>query len=272
MWDQTRELGFDSIRHIQTYLYRISQQMAASIAQLCVTYEEMCSRLGDFGQYCPVSLALANELVDCSHIRHMDFVAEYQAYYYKMYSERELELFLADPSAYVAPKAPRKLPAPNLLPKKRTPEQVKELFPAPIELQGYCPVTYYDGKLRYEAIEPGLPEYAAEYKGKLYFMASEDKLEKFMRRPDLYAGLKLAHKLPPVKSPMNLFQLPMTGYLEQTVADLLIKSLTELGNYKPKFPFLSPTKSALLYLAYNLKGLHYIRSISPRRIKFNDLF
>ena len=123
-----------------------------------------------------------------------------------------------------------------------------------VELQGYCPVTFLEGKQRYEAIEPGSNDFAVEYKNKLYLMASEEKRERFMRRPEIYAVLKLPHKLPPVKSPLNLFQLPMSGYLEQTVAELLIKSLTHLGSYKPKFPFLSPTKSALLYLAYYLKG------------------
>lgn len=118
----------DSVRKIQTYLKRIANQQAASIADLCVTYDEMCSRLGEFGQYCPVSLALANELVDCSSVRHMDFVAEYQAYYYKMYSKRELELFLADPDSFVPPRAPRKLPAANLLPKKRTANEVEVYF------------------------------------------------------------------------------------------------------------------------------------------------
>lgn len=214
----------------------------------------MVNRLGDFGQYCPVSLALYDELVDCSENRSMDFVAEYQSFYYKMHSEKELNLFLENPDKFIPPQATRKLPAPNLLPKKRTPEEVKQLFPKPIELNGYCPVTYYLGKLRYESLEQGFAEYAAEYKGKLYFMAGEDMLDKFMRKPEIYGSLKLPHKLPPVKSPMNVFTLPMTGYLEQTVAELIKKALTEAGNFKPKFPFLSPTKSALLYVAYYLKG------------------
>ena len=172
-----------------------------------------------------------------------------------MFSQKELELFLENPKNFVAPNAPRKLPAPNLLPRKLKLEEVKELFPKPIELNGYCPVTYYDGKLRYESIEQGLADHAAEYKNKIYFMLNKDMLEKFMRKPELYANLKLPHKLPPVKNPTNVFNLPMTGYLEQTVAELLKKALNEVGNFKPKFPFLSPTRSALLYIAYYLKGI-----------------
>ncbi len=141
-----------------------------------------------------------------------------------------------------------------MLPRKLKPEQVKAQFPKPIELNGYCPVTYLDGKLRYEAIEQGCVEFAAEYKNRIYFMLNDECLDKFMRRPDSYANLKLPHKLPPVKNPMNVLGLPMMGYLEQTVADLLKKALFEAGNFKPKFPFLTPTRSALLYVAYYLKG------------------
>ena len=85
---------------MQAYLARINAHQAASIAKLCVTYDEMSNRLGDFGQYCPVLLAEKEELVDCAHVKHMEFVAEYQGYYYKMHSQRELEAFLAEPKRY----------------------------------------------------------------------------------------------------------------------------------------------------------------------------
>ena len=254
LWEQAKQLAFSSIRHVQVYIDRINQNKAACIAKLCVTYDEMVSRLGDFGQYCPVSLALNDELVDCSENRSMDFVAEFQGYYYKMFSETELKLFLESPEKFVPPNAPRKLPPPQNLPKKRTPDEVKALFPKPIELKGYCPVTYFEGKQRYEAIEQGFIEYAAEYKNKLYYMASKEALDKFLRKPEQYSLLKLPHKLPPIKSPINVLNLPMTGYLEQTVAELLKKSLCEVGTFKPKFPFLSATRSALLYIGYYLKG------------------
>ena len=112
----------------------------------------MKARLGDFGQYCPVSLALQGDLVDCGECRDMDFVAEFQGYYYKMRAAEELALFLERPHDFVAPRAPRKLPAPHLLPRKLTPAEVKRLFPRGVvraELNGYCAVTFYDGLQRY---------------------------------------------------------------------------------------------------------------------------
>ena len=251
LWESAKQLGFESIRHVQHYLSRINKRQAAGIAKLCVTRDELLARLGDFGQYCPVALALDDELVDCSHHRHMDFVAEYQGFYYKMASADKLAAFLAEPERFVAPLAPHKLPPAHLLPARLT---GGELGMKQLELNGYCPVTYYHGQQRYEYIEQGLAEYAADYRGKVYFMVSAEALDKFMRKPELYANLRLPHKLPPVKLQMNVMQLPMSGYLEQTAADMLKRSLNACGNFKPKFPFLSPTRSALLYIAYYLKG------------------
>ncbi len=122
------------MQRIQRYLTRINQHQAASVADLCVTYDEMQARLGDFGQYCPVSLALSGELVDCSAHRQMDFVAEYQGFYYKMSSVDKLGLFLATPQAFVSPQAPRKLPPPHLLPRRLTAADAKKQFPKQVRL------------------------------------------------------------------------------------------------------------------------------------------
>jgi len=48
--------------------------------------------------------------------------------------------------------------------------------------------------------------------------------------------------------------LPMLGYLEQTVSTSITKALTAVGNVKPKYPFMNATQSALVYVAYHLKG------------------
>ena len=48
--------------------------------------------------------------------------------------------------------------------------------------------------------------------------------------------------------------LPMLGYMEQSVATALTKALTAVGCFKPKYPFVDAKRSALLYIAYHLKG------------------
>lgn len=78
----------------------------------------------------------------------------------------------------------------------------------------------------------------------------------FLRTPEKYYDLKLPHKLPPAKEPLPTTGLPMLGYMEQSCATALVKALTACGNFKPKYPFLSSSRSALMYVAYHLKGKH----------------
>lgn len=74
------------------------------------------------------------------------------------------------------------------------------------------------------------------------------------RTPEKYYDLKLPHKLPPPKETLPVTGLPMLGYMEQSSATAMVKALTACGNFKPKYPFLSSTRSALMYVAYHLKG------------------
>uniref|UniRef100_A0A8C0EWQ7 Adenylate kinase 9 n=1 Tax=Bubo bubo TaxID=30461 RepID=A0A8C0EWQ7_BUBBB len=254
IWNKVLQEVQVVVKEIQIYLERIREGKAAGIADLCITPTELQYRLGEFGQYCPVSLAEKGELVDCSVTSSLQFAAEFRGHYYKMASQEELDKFLSRPEVYVPPLAPHPLPPPDMLPKKLTAAEVKALFPISAEMQGHCPVTYLDGKQRYEALVPGNIEYAAKYQDKVYIFESEEKLLKFMRLPEKYWNLKLPRKLPPIKEPIPLTALPLAGYLEQGAATSLIKALNEVGCLKPKFPFLSVKKTALLFVACHLKG------------------
>ncbi|CAH1800208.1 unnamed protein product [Owenia fusiformis] len=271
IWNEALDISKASVQQIQTYLQRVADGKAASINDMCITPSEFVVRLGDYDQYCPVSLALRGELVDCSVTEDLTFAAEFRGHYYKMAGEKELSQFLEEPEKYVPPLAPRPLPPKELLPIRRTAGDVKNLFPKQIELQGYCPVTFLDGKCRYEAIKPGDPELVVEYRDKLYYFEQEEKLQKFMRLPEKYWNLKLPHKLPPRKDNITVTGLPMLGYMEQSVATAIQKALTAVGLFKPKYPFLTPSKSALLYVAYHLKAYNpksseYVRKKYKQRL------
>ena len=68
--------------------------------------------------------------------------------YYKMDGAEKLAKFLDGAKKYVPPQAPYELPPSELLPKRRTATEAKQMFPKPIELRGYCPVTYFEGNCR----------------------------------------------------------------------------------------------------------------------------
>ena len=60
-----------------------------------MTPEEFLERLGNYGQYCPVSLNDFNELIECSTLS-MDFAVEYDGKYYKIANAERLERFLGE--------------------------------------------------------------------------------------------------------------------------------------------------------------------------------
>uniref|UniRef100_A0A2K6GFB4 Adenylate kinase 9 n=1 Tax=Propithecus coquereli TaxID=379532 RepID=A0A2K6GFB4_PROCO len=243
-------------KYMQTYLERIKEGKAACIDKLCITPQELISRLGEFGQFCPVSLAETCELLDCSVTDSLEFAAEFRGHYYKMNSQEKLNKFLENPELYVPPLAPHPLPSADMLPKRLTLSELKSRFPKCAELQGYCPVTYQDGKQRYEALVPGNINYAAEYRDRIYICENKEKLQKFLRSPMKYWDQKLPHKLPPLREPIILTSLPLPGYLEQGIATSLIKAMNAAGCLKPKFPFLSIRRSALVYIAFHLKAFN----------------
>ena len=53
---------------------------------------------------------------------------------------------------------------------------MKAAFPLQFAFQGFCPVTYAQGNLRYESIVTGDPNFVAEFNSQLYSLASEDKV------------------------------------------------------------------------------------------------
>ena len=61
--------------HLFSFLF---SGKASSIANMCITPTEFLQRMGDYGQYCPVSLALRGELVDCSTNKTLDFAVEFR--------------------------------------------------------------------------------------------------------------------------------------------------------------------------------------------------
>uniref|UniRef100_A0A3Q2DV89 Cilia- and flagella-associated protein 206 n=1 Tax=Cyprinodon variegatus TaxID=28743 RepID=A0A3Q2DV89_CYPVA len=217
---------------------------------------ELNCRLGEFGHYCPVCLAVLHHLVDCSETAALTHAAEYKRKYYRICGESHLQAFLSTPDEFLAPCCPHDLPQPYLLPRKLTEFQVKNKFPQQAEMKGFCPVTYIDGKQRYEALVQGKLEYAVEYRGRLYIFETKQKQDKFLRMPETYWDQKLPCKVPPLCEPVSLTSLPTLGYLEQGAGVPVIKAMTAVGSLKPKFPFVSIQRSALLYVAFYLKAFN----------------
>lgn len=58
----------------------------------------------------------------------------------------------------------------------------------------------------------------------------------------------------------------MLGYMEQTVSNVITKATTAVGLARPKYPFLSCTDSAKLYVAMYLKAHNPRSNDAMRRV------
>ncbi|XP_034999516.2 adenylate kinase 9 [Hippoglossus stenolepis] len=260
-----------SMAYIHSFLERTLSGKAACINRMCITPQELQHRLGEFGRYCPVCLALYKHLVDCSEFVCLTHAAEYRGRFYRMCGKEHLEKFLSTPDQFVTPSCPHALPQPSLLPRKLSGIQVKNRFPQQVEMRGFCPVTYLCGKQRYEALVQGKMEYAVEYRERLYVFRSNQEQDMFLRSPETYWDQRLPVKVPPLCEPVSLTAIPTLGYLEQGVAVAVIKAMTAVGCLKPKYPFISIERSALLYLAFYLKAFNqktadYIRQKYKKKL------
>ncbi|KAJ3052473.1 adenylate kinase [Rhizophlyctis rosea] len=259
----------DGVKKRRAYLDLKSRGLAAPIHKTSLPLLHITLQTGKFKTYCPVCLIDSSHLVQSSLTT--EFMAEYKGRYYSAHSTEHLETFLKEPEKYVNG---RDLPAG--LPSRIAKEGVKAMFPKGLEIGGYCPVTFVEGGGRFESIVPGDENFVAEYEGKLYAMASEEKVETFMRTPDPYTNIRLPTKLPPKHAPLNIATLPLTGYLEQTVADALIAGLNAVGKAKPKYPYRSVAESACQYLGLWLKANNpnskpYTRATFAKKLKqFTD--
>ncbi|XP_024146530.1 adenylate kinase 9 isoform X1 [Oryzias melastigma] len=263
IWEKIVEEASLSMKSICTYLEKVQTGQATCVYRSGIAPAEVARRLGEFDQYCPVCLARHCHLVDCSGTTSLALVAEYRKLFYRLCGEKHLEEFLSSPDQFVPPGCPHVLPQPHLLPKKLTDIEVKSRFPQQAELKGFCPVTYWEGKQRYEALVQGKTKYAAEYRERLYIFESQQKQDTFMRTPETYWKQKLPKKVPSLCEPVLLTSLPSLGYMEQGMANPLIKAMTAAGCLKPKFPFLSARKSVLIYV-----GL-YLKAFNPRSSEYS---
>jgi adenylate/nucleoside-diphosphate kinase len=254
--NQCQHIVANCVQRRQAYVRAIGRGEAAKVADLggWIWFQHLEDRLGKFGRYCPVSLHSREELCFMPGNK-LDYVAEYHGKFYVMAGPAELDAFIQSPSQYLAGSLPVHLP------RRLTENEVDAVDARELELDGYCPVRLALGPPtrgpKHARAVRGQNNLMVEYAEKKFQLSDADALSQMMRTPWRFASEQLSKKLPPPSwsaDPAYINKLPMLGYLEQTVVDVLTAGLTELGVVKPKYPFLSNKESALKYLALYLKA------------------
>jgi adenylate/nucleoside-diphosphate kinase len=252
IWTDLFNFMTEATFKMQRYMKSIRDDNIAQLDGICITPNEYEKRKGHFGDYCPVSFVLRDELVDCQNQEGMRFCVEYNRKYYRVSGSRELDFILAEPSKYLNDS----VQLPKHLPRSITAEESHEWLKknGEAEIKGFCAVSYKDGNFAYEALTRGSENIAAIHMRKCFLFVSEKHKKKFMLHPDKYINLSLPSKLPPKPVHIPFTSLPIGGYLEQGISKLFIEAIDAVGRKKPKFPFTSVTQSALLFVSIYLKA------------------
>eukprot|EP00039_Didymoeca_costata_P013204 m.196952 g.196952 ORF g.196952 m.196952 type:complete len:868 (+) comp15705_c1_seq6:2067-4670(+) len=223
------------------------QELPTPIRRLSLPPRHVLQNVSSFGHFCPVSWVDHKKLIESSE-EDMSRTVEYKGNFFKLSSDATMQKFIDLPDYYLESSLPDSLPV------RKTAQQVKDMFPKQVEFHGMCPVTYDQGRRKYEALKPGSMDFAVEYKDCIYTLLDTQCCEEFMQQPHIYAAIPLPEKVPPPARAMDVRGLPMPGYLEQTVSLSITKALTAVGLAKPKYPFMNLSESALVYVALFLKA------------------
>jgi hypothetical protein len=266
----------------QRHRVALATGQPAAVSDLGLTADEFAARLAStHGTFCPVAWARKRRLRRCLPAQiaadprcDMLHAAEYRGAFYCCAGPSELTAFLVRPTESLrAPPLPKLVPTPLA-----SAEAASELgTPA---LEGYCAVSLgrgprgVDYDSRVESLRKGREELGVEYEGKAYLMVDERARSEFLQRPWRYAAAAnpLPAKLPPNAIELIIKNLPIRGYLEQSMGDLLTEALTMLADLRPVYPTLDKRESALKFISLYIRAHNAKRRPPHLKAKFESSF
>mmetsp|Transcript_31959 Transcript_31959/g.62467 ORF Transcript_31959/g.62467 Transcript_31959/m.62467 type:complete len:852 (-) Transcript_31959:206-2761(-) len=224
----------------------------AEIYNIGLAYQNFEENLSDYKLYCPVSWVEKGELV--KHEHDLALAVESQCSFYNLGTAAAKRKFMRNPAAYTGANFK---PLPEELPIRACFADCQRIEEANCEFQGNCPVSIVNARSRGKTkVVKGLPMCTVSYKKKIYRMASEKACSAFMRNPDKFSEAELPKKMPPADTqPDDLLVMgKYMAYLEQAVAQAIMKAMLTMGKQRVKYPGLSISESALLSLSLKLKA------------------
>jgi len=175
-------------------------------------------------------------------------MVQFREYFYWI-CPQHINAFVEDPLRYLSPVTASLLDErPRIL--RQTVDTEHACWAQRLQVGGLCLVTYVDG-LPDRKLTPGKVDLGVIFKDKVYLFCREECREKFLTQPNKYSEMDIAfpRELPPIE----VQHLPDLGFLEQTVAKILIEAVNLIAARRPKIFGLSAAVSAAIYIGVYLK-------------------
>lgn len=253
----------ECVASLRQYRADMYDDRPCRLANVPVTELEHRDRVSSYLDLCPVC-----RLDDNCLNRPADAVAakrhlvQYRFHFYWV-CPRHGDAFAADPDTY-AEAAPLEDPGPELLPELITEEEASENpYFRCRNVSTYCVVCAIGGdRLWSPTYRRGKSSLMMSYLKYVFAFCSPACRAEFARRPFLYAryrmrarGPELDPEQPPGSQAINVHDLPVLGFLEQTVGPPAEAALEALLALRPVYPGHSAAVSATLFLGLHV-GMH----------------
>ncbi|KZC10475.1 Adenylate kinase domain-containing protein 1 [Dufourea novaeangliae] len=234
---------------IRSYFRESDYDKCHRLQFMSVSPYEFKKRHSKFESYCPACLFYENALTTCRSVPDQRGMIQFREHFYWV-CMRHADDFMLNPQKYLPPVNTACLPEDRPRVLTETIDVEHSCWARRLRIAGFCPVTYVEN-LPHRKLLPGKSTIGALYKDQVYLFCTDECREKFLTYPDKYAevNVKFFHTLPPI----DVKNLPDLGFLEQTVATVIVEAVNQVCVIRPKLPGLSPSTTAAICIGVYLK-------------------
>lgn len=254
VWTRADRLVREKFTNIRRYYRESDYDKVHRLENMCVSPYEFKSCQSIYESYCPVCLLLDNSIVSSGGLIDRIGLVQFREHYYWICT-KHMDDFIKYPFKFIRPLNSAILPKirPRIV--DETIDLEHACWARRLQFNGCCLVTYVDSLPNRNLIS-GKIDLAVLYDDKLYLFCSQHCQDQFISRWMKYCDVKI--HFPYNIKDINVTDLPIVGYLEQTMAKRVIEAVNEVAVFRPKIPGLSVAASAAIHMGVILK----IRNVS----------
>ncbi|XP_076377433.1 adenylate kinase 9-like [Megalopta genalis] len=249
VWTRADEETCLRYARIRSYFRESDYDKCHSLEFMSVSPYEFKARQSEFEAYCPGCLLRDGATKSSGLVPDRRGMVQLRGRFYWVCGEH-LADFAANPLKYLPPASTASLPKDRARILTETVDVEHFCWTRRLRVDGYCLVSYADN-LPARKLVPGKPTIAALYKDQLYLFCAEECRDKFLTYSARYASvdIKFRRTLPAI----NVKDLPVLGFLEQTVARKIVQVVNQITVIRPKLPGLSAAATAAVFIGIDLK-------------------
>lgn len=249
VWTRADENVCSRYLGIRKYFRECDYEKVHCLRYMSVSPYEFRSKQSGFRSYCPLCLYHEDALTRSEVPDHRGTV-QFREHLYWVCPEH-MDEFVQDPQRYLPPVSTKQLPGERPRVLTETIDLEHPCWVKRLRVKGLCSVTYLD-HLPSRDVVRGKLDTGVLYRDNVYLFCSNACRDKFMEKPDKYADVVI--NFTRTLAPIDPRSLPNLGFLEQTVASLIIDAINQVSVSRPKFPGMSPSATAAIFIGTYLKA------------------